>query len=109
MKTAGARLAEKLETLELRSPSIRYLSAGDAREHQDPVDLRRLLVSQISCPVRWTATVDALAQGSAKYSVECGPGGVLASLVKRISRGTEIQTAALETPESFTAASSLIS
>ena len=109
MKPAGARLAEKLAATELRPPSIRYLSAVDAREHQDPDDIRRLLVSQISSPVRWTATVAALADGGSKHIVECGPGGVLASLVKRITRGSETQTAALDTPESFTANLSIAS
>jgi [acyl-carrier-protein] S-malonyltransferase len=103
MKPAGARLAEKLSATELRPPSIRYLSAVDAREHHEPDDIRRLLVSQISSPVRWTATVAALASGGAKHIVECGPGGVLASLVKRITRGSETQTAALESPESLAA------
>jgi [acyl-carrier-protein] S-malonyltransferase len=103
MKPAGARLAEKLSATELRPPSIRYLSAVDAREHHEPDDIRRLLVSQISSPVRWTATVAALASGGAKHIVECGPGGVLASLVKRITRGSETQTTALESPESLAA------
>jgi [acyl-carrier-protein] S-malonyltransferase len=109
MKSAGTRFAEKLSATALRPPSIRYVSAVDAREHREPDDIRRLLVSQISSPVRWTATVAALVEGSAKQIVECGPGGVLASLVKRITRGSETQTAALETPESFTAAISIAS
>jgi [acyl-carrier-protein] S-malonyltransferase len=109
MKPAGARLAEKLGATTLRPPSIRYLSAVDAREHRDPDDIRALLVSQISSPVRWTGTVAALANGSAKHIIECGPGGVLAGLVKRITRGSEIQTAALETPESLAAAITLVS
>lgn len=109
MKSAGARLAEKLATTAVRTPEIRYLSAVDAREHQDPDDIRRLLVSQISSPVRWTATVAALTNGSVKHIIECGPGGVLASLVKRITRGTETQAAALETPESIATAISTVS
>jgi [acyl-carrier-protein] S-malonyltransferase len=103
MKSAGARLAEKLATTPLRVPAIRYLSAVDAREHQEPDDIRQLLVRQLSSPVRWTATVAALTGAGAKQIVECGPGGVLAGLVKRITRGGDTQTAALETPESFTA------
>lgn len=109
MKSAGVRLAEKLAATPLRTPDIRYLSAVDAREHQDPDDIRRLLVAQISSPVRWTATVAALADGGAKYIIECGPGAVLASLVKRITRGTDTQTAALETPESLATSLSTVS
>jgi [acyl-carrier-protein] S-malonyltransferase len=104
MQPAGEKLAQKLADLELRAPSIRYLSAVDAQEHRDPADIRQLLVKQLSSPVRWTTTTQALAAAGAKLVVECGPGGVLAGLVKRISRGTDTQTFALETPESFHAA-----
>jgi len=105
MKGAGARLGERLASTELRAPRIRYLSAVDAREHDSPDDIRGLLVRQLSSPVRWTATVAALAATGARQVIECGPGGVLAGLVKRITRGGDIQTFALESPDNFTAAS----
>jgi [acyl-carrier-protein] S-malonyltransferase len=104
MKTAGARLGERLASTAIRAPRIRYLSAVDAREHSDPDDIRGLLVRQLSSPVRWTATVAALNAAGIRQVVECGPGGVLAGLVKRITRGGDTQTQALEAPENFTAA-----
>jgi [acyl-carrier-protein] S-malonyltransferase len=55
--------------------------------------------------VRWTATVAALGNSGIRQVVECGPGGVLAGLVKRITRGGDTQTHALESPENFVAAS----
>ena len=104
MKSAGTRLGERLATTEIRTPRIRYLSAVDAREHDAADDIRQLLVRQLSSPVRWTSTVAALGAAGARQIVECGPGGVLASLVKRITRGGDIQTFALETPDNFAAA-----
>lgn len=108
MKSAGQKLAEKLSATELRVPQLRYLSAVDAQEHRDPAEIRALLVRQLSSPVRWTATVAALTNGGIRQVVECGPGQVLAGLVKRITRGGDVQTFALETPESFTAAGSAV-
>jgi len=108
MKSAGARLGERLSALEIRVPRIRYLSAVDAREHEAADDIRQLLVSQLSSPVRWTSTVAALGAAGARQIIECGPGGVLAGLVKRITRGGDIQTFALETPENFAAAKSAL-
>jgi [acyl-carrier-protein] S-malonyltransferase len=105
MRAAGQRLGERLAATEIRTPRIRYLSAVDAREHESPDDIRALLVRQLSSPVRWTATVAALSAGGAQRIVECGPGGVLAGLVKRIERGRDTQVFALDNPESFTAAS----
>src|SRR6188508_359054 len=99
MKSAGARLGERLTSTEIRAPRIRYLSAVDAQEHSNPDDIRGLLVRQLSSPVRWTATVAALNAAGIRQVIECGPGGVLAGLVKRITRGGDTQTQALESPE----------
>jgi [acyl-carrier-protein] S-malonyltransferase len=108
MKSAGARLRERLAATEIRAPRIRYLSAVDAAEHADPSDIRELLGRQLSSPVRWTAAVTALSGGGAKYVVECGPGGVLAGLVKRIERGRDTKGFSLDEPESFQAALSAV-
>ncbi len=104
MKSAGARLGEHLASTEIRTPRIRYLSAVDATDHSDPEDIRGLLVRQLSSPVRWTATVTALSSGGAAYIVECGPGGVLAGLVKRIEKGRDTKGLSLDEPETFQAA-----
>ena len=104
MKSAGARLGERLASTEIRTPRIRYLSAVDATDHSDPEDIRGLLVRQLSSPVRWTATVTALSSGGAAYIVECGPGGVLAGLVKRIEKGRDTKGLSLDEPETFQAA-----
>jgi [acyl-carrier-protein] S-malonyltransferase len=101
MKSAGARLGERLAATEIRAPRLRYLSAVDAVEHSQPDDIRALLVRQLSSPVRWTATVAALSGGGAKYIVECGPGGVLAGLVKRIEKGRDTKGFTLDEPESL--------
>jgi [acyl-carrier-protein] S-malonyltransferase len=108
MKPAGQNLAQKLASVAIKTPAIRYLSAVDAQEHRDPEDIRQLLVKQLSSPVRWTTTTAALTAGGFKLIVECGPGGVLAGLVKRITRGGDTQTFALESPESFQAANNAV-
>jgi [acyl-carrier-protein] S-malonyltransferase len=104
MKPAGVRLAEKLAGIAIRAPSIRYVSAVDAQPHTTPEDIRALLGRQLSSPVRWTSTIAALTGGGVKVLVECGPGAVLAGLVKRITRGGDAQTFALESPENLDAA-----
>ena len=109
MKPAGEKLAERLATIEVRAPTLRYVSAVDAREHRDPADIRALLVAQLSSPVRWTTTTAALTASGAKVIIECGPGAVLAGRVKRILRGTDAQIYALESPESIQAATAAAS
>lgn len=105
MRAAGLRLGERLVATEIRAPRIRYVSAVDAQEHSAPDDIRGLLVRQLSSPVRWTTTVAALTTGNGiTHVVECGPGGVLTGLVKRIERRRDTQTFALDEPESINAA-----
>jgi [acyl-carrier-protein] S-malonyltransferase len=104
MKAAGARLGERLTSTKIQAPRIRYLSAVDAKEHTDPDDIRGLLVRQLSSPVRWTATVTALSGSGATSVIECGPGGVLAGLVKRIEKGRDTKTFSLDDADTFQAA-----
>lgn len=102
MICAGQRLAERLATVAIRAPRIRFVSAVDAAPHADPEDLRRLLGRQLSSPVRWTDTVRSLAAGGIGAVVECGPGKVLTGLNRRIERG--LQSLALEDAQSLQAA-----
>jgi [acyl-carrier-protein] S-malonyltransferase len=104
MKPAGLRLGERLASIEIRKPALRFVSAVDAQEHGAADDIRGLLVRQLSSPVRWTSTVAALSGAGVNRMVECGPGAVLAGLIKRITRGGDTQTFALESPENFDAA-----
>lgn len=104
MRGAGLKLAEKLAAIDVRPPTIRYVSAVDWHEHRDPKEIRAVLVRQLSSPVRWTQTVSALTTGGIRTVIECGPGAVLAGLVKRIERRRDTQVFTLEDPDSFPAA-----
>ena len=104
MKAAGDRLGERLRGTDIKTPRLRYLSAVDALEHQSPDDIRALLVRQLSSPVRWSSTVAALTGSGITRVAECGPGGVLAGLVKRIEKGRDTQIFSLDSPESLQAA-----
>jgi [acyl-carrier-protein] S-malonyltransferase len=103
MRAAGERLKERLARLEVRSPAIRYVSAVDARAHEDPDDIREVLVRQLSSPVRWTQTLRAIAADVAQV-IECGPGKVLTALNRRIERRPDLSFLALEDPASIDAA-----
>lgn len=99
MRSAAQRLGERLATVDFRPPRIRFVSAVDAAAHQDPAELRELLVRQLSSPVRWSETVRVLAASGIGSLIECGPGKVLTALNRRIERGLE--SLALEDAESL--------
>jgi len=103
MQGAAVRLQERLAALEVRVPKIRYLSAVDARPHEDPQEIRALLVRQLSSPVRWSQTLSALSAGLAQV-IECGPGKVLTGLNRRIEKRADLTFLALEDPASLDAA-----
>ena len=100
MRGAADRLAGKLKTVELRKPQITYISAVDAKVHQEPADLQELLVRQLPSPVRWIDTVRALADTGLAQLVECGPGKVLTGLNRRIEKRPGLEFMALEDPAS---------
>jgi [acyl-carrier-protein] S-malonyltransferase len=105
MWSAGERLRERLAGLAIAAPQIAYISAIDAAEHRDPQDIRALLVRQISSPVRWTNTVRAIVTRGALMVAECGPGGVLTGLNRRIERRhSEVACASLQEPADLDAA-----
>ena len=104
MRGAAERLSERLKAVEIRAPRIRYISAVDAAAHDQPADLRGLLVRQLSSPVRWSDAVRALAATGIGQLIECGPGKVLTGLNRRIERRPGLEYLALEDPASIDAA-----
>ena len=101
MRAAGERLRERLASIEVRSPSIRYISAVDARDHTEPDDIRDVLVRQLSSPVRWTQTLRAVSAADVAAVIECSPGRVLTGLNRRIERRPDLSFYALEDPASM--------
>ncbi|PWT71681.1 MAG: [acyl-carrier-protein] S-malonyltransferase [Proteobacteria bacterium] len=83
MRPAAERLRERLTTLRLNPPEIPVVNNVDVVAETEPARIREALVRQLSSPVRWVETIQALSQRGAKTLLECGPGGVLAGLVKR--------------------------
>ena len=84
MKPAGEKLRlyfEKISFLEMKIPVINNV---DVKVETDPVRIKDALVRQAASPVRWADTIRAMAAQGVTHVIECGPGKVLAGLVKRI-------------------------
>lgn len=86
MRGAGEALAEALAGARFRDPAITVVSAATAAPYGDADDIRRLLAAQVYSPVRWTETIGAMVAAGSDRFVECGPGKVLAGLVRRIDK-----------------------
>jgi [acyl-carrier-protein] S-malonyltransferase len=104
MRGAADRLDGRLKTVEFSPPQIRFVSSVDAMPHQEPSDLRELLVRQLPSPVRWVDTVRAMAATGISQLIECGPGKVLTGMNRRIEKREGLEFVALEDPAALEAA-----
>jgi [acyl-carrier-protein] S-malonyltransferase len=84
MKPAAERLREKLATVPLAAPQIPVVNNIEVAVETDPDRIRAALYSQAFGPVRWVECVQAIKARGIITIVECGPGKVLAGMVKRI-------------------------
>ena len=81
---AAVRLAARLEQIPLASPTVPVIHNFDVAEHPQSAAIRAALSAQADHPVRWSESVLAMANRGVTRIAECGPGKVLAQLVKRI-------------------------
>jgi [acyl-carrier-protein] S-malonyltransferase len=86
MEVARAGLSQALSNAEFRAPAFPVFSNVSAAPVTDPTEARRLLLEQLTSPVRWTDVVRSLASSyPTALFVEMGPGNVLTNLTKRIA------------------------
>jgi [acyl-carrier-protein] S-malonyltransferase len=102
MREAADRLGERMASLEWSLPTIPVVQNAEARSYVSVEEIRGALQRQLYLPVRWTGCVQALAGNGATRVLECGPGKVLAGLVKRIDKN--LDTRAIGTPADLEAA-----
>jgi len=93
MAVARQGLAYALEQAQLRDPSFPVYANVNAEPVRSAADARRLLLVQLTAPVKWMQVVERLANDypDALY-VEMGPGNVLTGLVKKIAPSVETMT-----------------
>lgn len=106
MKPAAERLKEKLALTTFAAPQIPVLNNIDVAVETDPDRIRDALYRQAFGPVRWVECVQALKARGITTVVECGPGKVLAGLVKRID--AELASAALYDPATLAEVQALL-
>ncbi|MBZ4664990.1 ACP S-malonyltransferase [Mahella sp.] len=90
LKPAGERLAEVLKGVNIKKPAIPVIANVTAEEVSEPEDIRRLLIEQVSSPVRWEESVRAMMEMGADTFIEVGPGKALSGFVKKISRDVKV-------------------
>ena len=90
MAPAADRLAGFLETIPLNEPSMPVLSNVTGLPHENAKAIRANMVTQITGSVRWVESMQWLVAEGVTEVVECGPGKVLAGLMKRIDKSVSV-------------------
>ena len=80
------RLAAALADVPMAKPRIPVISNVDARSHEDPEEIRQLLVKQVVSPVLWEDSLRHLLGDGFDSFYEVGPGRVLKGLLRRLDR-----------------------
>ena len=99
MKPAAEKLAVALQSIEIKAPVIPVINNVDVSPETDAARIKDALVRQLFSPVRWTETIEAVANAGVEFEVEMGPGKVLSGLVKRIDK--RVDGAAINDPASL--------
>jgi [acyl-carrier-protein] S-malonyltransferase len=101
MAPAAREMEEALATAALNEPVVPLVANVTATPVQNPDDIRRLLVEQVTGLVRWRECVTAMREAGVEEIAEIGAGRTLSALVKRIDR--EIATVTVGTPSDIDA------
>jgi [acyl-carrier-protein] S-malonyltransferase len=98
MEPAREQLAQAIESAAIAAPCCPIYQNVSAEPTTDPGVIRTQLVAQLTAPVRWTQTMQAMITDGASNVTEVGPGKVLQGLFKKVDRGfpTSSATLALE-------------
>ncbi|MBK6926361.1 MAG: ACP S-malonyltransferase [Comamonadaceae bacterium] len=107
MKPAAEKLREKLAGIELLTSVIPVINNIDVKVEQTADGIRDALYRQAFGPVRWVECIRAVKARGVTTVIECGPGKVLAGMVKRID--AEMTGAALFDPATLNEVKGLLS
>ncbi len=90
MKSAQDKLAGVLAATSLATPSVPVICNYEARAVNADDEIRSTLTSQVTGSVRWSESIASLIEQGNTLFLECGPGGVLAGLMKRIDKTAKV-------------------
>ena len=93
MEPARIELEAAIHATHFNTPSCAVYQNAVAKAVSDVNEIKQNLVAQLTAPVKWTQSVQAMVADGATHFVECGPGDVLQGLIKKIHKEAETRTA----------------
>ena len=99
MESAREKLEKAIENTDIQPLSCPIFQNVSASAEVDVARIRRNLIDQLTAPVKWTQTMEAMIAFGATSVTEVGPGKVLQGLFKKLDRGFETNSATMESLE----------
>ena len=90
MVEASNRLAELLNTLEIKNPEVPIVNNADAMFLTSAERIKTSLVNQLNSPLLWEDSVRNMVETGIDTFIEVGPGKVLSGLIKRIEPSVKL-------------------
>jgi [acyl-carrier-protein] S-malonyltransferase len=90
MVEASNRLAELLNTVEIKAPDVPVVNNADAVFLTSAERIKASLVNQLNGPLLWEDSVRNMVETGIDTFVEVGPGKVLRGLIKRIEPSVKL-------------------
>lgn len=87
---AGEKLLKVLEETKIHTPKIPYVANVNARFVTTAEPVRELLMKQVSSPVRWQQSVEAMIADGTDTFIEIGPGRTLTGFMKKINKEVKV-------------------
>jgi [acyl-carrier-protein] S-malonyltransferase len=91
MRPAREGMAPVLERLTINQFKFGVIANVTAESNSDPARVKPLLLEQITAPVRWQESMNALARAGVTEALEFGAGKVLMGLMRRIDRAVKVR------------------
>ncbi len=93
MEPARVELEAAIKATHFNTPNCPVYQNVSAAAVSDVAEIKLNLVAQLTAPVKWTQSVQAMVADGATQFIECGPGNVLQGLVKKIHKEAETLSA----------------
>ena len=95
MEPARIELANAIDATSFKTPRCPVYQNVVAKAVNDPLEIQKNLIDQLTAPVKWTQSVNEMLKSGATSFIEVGPGKVLQGLVKKISKEANTASAVI--------------
>ena len=95
MEPARIELANAIDATSFKAPRCPVYQNVVAKAVNDPLEIQKNLIDQLTAPVKWTQSINEMLKAGATSFIEVGPGKVLQGLVKKISKEANTASAVI--------------